>query len=118
KGVRGTVDGSRYSVGRPEWIEEQGLSFPDSLRRSLDKAEARGESVIALMDESSALAVVGLADRVRQSAKDTVRALKEAGVEPVMITGDAEAVAKTVAAELGIERYYARVLPAEKAEKI
>ena len=51
-------------------------------------------------------------------AKDTVRALKAAGIEPVMITGDAEAVARTVAAELGIERYYARVLPGEKVDKV
>jgi len=118
KGVRGTVDGATYSVGRPEWIAELGLAFPDALRGKLAAAEERGESAIALLDDRSALAVVALADRVRQSAKDTIGALKRAGVEPVMITGDAEAVAKTVAAELGIERYYARVLPAQKAAKI
>jgi len=118
KGVRGRVNGTSYTVGRPEWIAEQGLEFPEQLRRGLEEAEERGESAIVLMDEQRALAVVGLADRVRQSAKDTVKALKRAGVEPVMITGDAEAVARTVAAELGIERYYARVLPGEKADKV
>ena len=118
KGVRGRVDGTTYAVGRPEWIAEQGLEFPPALRRGLEEAEARGESAIVLMNGQRALAVFGLADRVRQSAKDTIRALKEAGVEPVMITGDAEAVARTVAAELGIERYYARVLPGEKADKV
>jgi len=70
------------------------------------------------MNEERALAVVGLADRVRESAKATIRGLKAAGVEPVMITGDAEAVAATVARELGIERYYARVLPGDKAAKV
>ena len=118
KGVRGRVNGTSYTVGRPEWIAEQGLEFPEQLRRGLEEAEERGESAIVLMDEQRALAVVGLVDRVRQSAKDTVKALKRAGVEPVMITGDAEAVARTVAAELGIERYYARVLPGEKADKV
>lgn len=118
KGVRGRLDGASYTVGRPEWIAEQDLDFPPALRRGLEEAEARGESVIALMDETRTLALVALADRVRQSARDTVRALKAADVQPVMITGDAEAVARTVAAELGIDRYYARVLPREKAAKI
>ena len=118
KGVSGRVGGARYTVGRPEWIEEQGLEFAPSLRRGLEEAEARGESVIALMDEKRAIALIALADRVRQSATDTIRALKKIGVEAVMITGDAEAVARTVASELGIERYYARVLPGEKAEKV
>ncbi|HET8986379.1 MAG TPA: HAD-IC family P-type ATPase, partial [Trueperaceae bacterium] len=118
KGVRGTVKSAPFTVGRPEWIEEQGLEFSPALRRALQEAEARGESVIALMDSGRALALVVLADRVRASAKATVTSLKRIGVESVMITGDAEAVARTVAEELGIERYYARVLPQEKAVKI
>ena len=118
KGVRGQVDGVVYTIGRPEWIAEQGLEFPQALRAGLAEAEKRGESVIALMNHQRALALFALADRVRQSARDAVNGLKAIGVEPVMITGDAEAVARTVAAELGIDRYYARVLPQEKAEKV
>lgn len=115
KGVAGTVSGSRYRIGRPEWVAEHGLTLPKDLQRGLDEAESRGESVIALTDESRVIALFALADLVRQSAKETVRRLKEAGVQPVMITGDANAVAQTVAKELGIERYHARVLPQDKA---
>ena len=118
KGVRGRTDGRSYAVGRPEWIAERNLRFPPELEASLTEAEARGESVIALMDDESALALIALADRVRAGARATITALREMGVEPVMITGDAEAVARTVAAELGIERYFARVLPQEKAAKV
>jgi len=118
KGVSGTVKGARYRIGRPEWVEEQGLSLSRDLRHGLEEAEARGESVIALMNDKEVLALFALADKVRQSAKEAVKRLKEAGVEPVMITGDAEAVAKTVAQELGIERYHARVLPENKANII
>lgn len=118
KGIRAHLGETTYTVGRPEWISEQNLEFPPELERGLAEAEARGESVIALMDETRALALFALADKVRQSARDTVTALKAAGVQPVMITGDAEAVARTVAAELGIDRYYARVLPQKKAEKV
>jgi len=118
KGVSGTVNGSRYRIGRPEWVEEQGLTLSQDLKRGLSEAEARGESVIAMMDGEKALALFALADKVRQSAKEAVKRLKEAGVQPVMITGDAEAVAKTVAQELGIERFHARVLPENKANII
>ncbi len=117
-GVKGRVYGGAYSIGRPEWIAEQGLRLPGSLRQRLEQAEARGESVIALMNDEEAVALFALADRVRPSAKRAVDGLREMGVESVMITGDAEAVARTVAEELGMERYHARVLPREKAAKV
>ena len=118
KGISAKLEGKAYRVGRPEWIQEQGLSLTAELESGLGEAEARGESVIALMDESKVIALFALADKVRPRAKDAVRALKAIGVEPIMITGDAEAVAKTVAADLGIEKYHARVLPQDKAQLV
>ncbi|SDE81318.1 Cu2+-exporting ATPase [Thermus arciformis] len=115
KGVEGTLEGKRYRVGRPEWAEELGLRVSEALKRGLQEAEGRGESAVALMDEERVLAYFALADRIRPSAKEAVQRLKAMGLTPVMITGDAEAVAKTVAQELGIERYHARVLPQDKA---
>ncbi len=70
------------------------------------------------MDEERVLAYLALADRIRPSAKEAVRHLKAMDLTPVMVTGDAEAVAKTVARELGIERYHARVLPEDKARLV
>jgi Cu2+-exporting ATPase len=67
------------------------------------------------MADERAVAVLSLADKTRDTAADMVGRLRELGVTPVMITGDAEAVAATVAGELGIDRYYARVLPQDKA---
>ncbi|BAW01730.1 heavy metal translocating P-type ATPase [Thermus thermophilus] len=118
KGVEGVLEGKRYRVGRPEWAEELGLKVSEPLKRGLKEAEARGESVVALMDEAQVLAFLALADRIRPSAKEAIQRLKAMGLTPVMITGDAEAVAKTVAQELGIERYHARVLPEEKARRV
>ncbi len=116
KGVSGNLEGKTYRIGRLEWREEFDIGFPDVLQEPFNEVNERGESVIALMDENEVIALIALADQVRPSAKAAVKALKKMGVESVMITGDAEAVAKTVAKELGIERYYARVLPGEKAE--
>jgi Cu2+-exporting ATPase len=115
RGVEGRVNGRTYRVGRPEWFAELGLSFPESLSRALAEADARGRSPVVVGDEGRALAVISLADRIRPSAREAVRRLKSAGVEVVMVTGDAEAVARTVAEALGVTRYHARVLPADKA---
>ncbi len=70
------------------------------------------------MDGGQVLAVFGLADRVRERAREAIQRLHEMNIQTVMITGDAEAVAKTVAMELNIDRYYARVLPQDKAALI
>ncbi len=118
KGVAGMVAGVAYRIGRPEWADEVGAEVPDALRRALGEAEARGESVVALTDARRVLALVTLADRVRESARQAVAELQAAGVEPVMITGDSEAVAQTVAAELGIRRVHVRVLPQDKARLV
>ncbi|MGB5973083.1 MAG: heavy metal translocating P-type ATPase [Nodosilinea sp.] len=118
KGVEGTVNGRRYRVGRPEWAEELALSVADSLQAGLVTIEQRGESAIALMDDTQLLALFGLADKVRAQSRRAIEQLQSMGLEVVMITGDAEAVAKSVADELGIDRYYARVLPQDKASLI
>jgi P-type Cu2+ transporter len=94
------------------------LQFPPALRSGLRSSESLGESAIALMDDRQVLAIFGLADRVRPSARAAVAKLQQMGVQVVMITGDAEAVAKTVAEDLKIDRYYARVLPQDKAALI
>ncbi len=118
QGVEGIVNGKRYRVGRPEWVQELKLQFPPALRSGLQASESRGESAIVLMDDKQVLAIFGLADQIRPSARAAVAKLQQMGVQVVMITGDAEAVAKTVAEDLKIDRYYARVLPQDKAALI
>jgi len=118
QGVEGRVSGQLYRVGRPEWTSEIPVDWPARLREAVAAAEARGESVIVLVDDRQVLAVFALADTVRESARGAVRRLRAIGVESVMVTGDAEAVAKTVAQELAIARYHARVLPQDKARVV
>jgi len=114
-GLEGWVNGRRLRVGRPEWMGELGIEVPASLPAALEQANGRGESAVVVMDDHRAVGVISLADKVRDSARKTVERLRELDVTPVMITGDAEAVAATVAGELGIDRFYSRVLPADKA---
>ena len=118
KGVSGRVEGKRVWVGRPGWETEFGLAADASLGEALHHAEARGESAVILFDAQRPLALVSLADQVRPSAREAVAQLKALGLETVMITGDADAVAQTVAQELGLTKAIARVLPAEKAARV
>lgn len=114
-GIEGQVNSQMFRIGRPEWAQEQTVDIPPQLADALVRADDRGESAIVLMDEERALAVFSLADRIRDSARQAMYRLAEMGVQPVMITGDAESVARTVAGELGIQRFHARVLPQDKA---
>ncbi|MEX2542773.1 MAG: heavy metal translocating P-type ATPase [Trueperaceae bacterium] len=117
-GVSGRVGDRRLHIGRTEWLRELGVEFPPELRDGLTEAESRGESVIALGDETNALAMFALADRVRAGAREAVRKLQARNIQTVMITGDAEAVAATVARQLGIDSFHARILPGDKARII
>ena len=117
-GISGIVDGVAYRVGRPEWAFESGLEVADELDAAIREADSEGDSAVVVMDDQAVLAVISLADKVRESARRTVAELHRLDIEPVMITGDAEAVARTVAADVGISRYFARVLPEEKASII
>jgi len=117
-GVEGTVDGRHIRVGRPEWAQQLGVVTSPAIDAALGAADKRGESAVLLMDGSDAVAVVSLADKVRDGARFALDRLRGLDIEPVMITGDAEAVARTVAAEMGIDRFFARVLPDQKAQLI
>ena len=115
RGIEGTIDGQTMRIGRPEWAQELDVAITLPLSEALSDADRRGESAVVLMNHREAVAVITLADKVRNSAGDTVERLRASGVTPVMVTGDAEAVAHSVATDLGIERYHARVLPQDKA---
>jgi Cu2+-exporting ATPase len=115
-GLAGTVDGVTYRIGRPEWASDLDVTLSAAIVAGLVRADDRGDTAVVLMDEIRGLAVFALVDEIRPSALGAVETLREMDIESVMITGDAESVARTVAAELGIRRFYARVLPHEKAE--
>lgn len=117
-GITGKIDGRSIRVGRPEWATELEVQITSTLAEALEKADERGESAVVLMADHTAIAVISMADQIRDSAREAVKRLQELGVTPVMVTGDAEAVARSVAEDLGIERFHARVLPEDKANII
>jgi Cd2+/Zn2+-exporting ATPase len=117
RGAEGMVRDERYLVGSPRLFEERAVPL-DAAREALAEVEGAGETPVVLGDEGGPVAVFGLADAVRAEAKATISALREAGIEEfVMLTGDAEAPARRIAEELGID-YRARLLPEQKVEAV
>lgn len=86
RGVEGKVNGQTYRIGRPEWVEEQNLTLPSSLRQELNTADERGESAVVLMTDQSAIAVISMADQVRERAREAVNKLKAKNIQVIMIT--------------------------------
>jgi P-type Cu2+ transporter len=99
-------------------LQSLGAAVPEAVQRAGQEASSRGQSAIYLTERNDVLAMFAVADVVRPESHDAVRLLHERGVQVVMMTGDARAVADSVAAELGIDRVFAQVLPEQKSAKI
>ncbi len=113
-GVRATVDGRQVAVGGPLLLEEHGL---DPLTGTHSWAEA-GATVLHVLVDGRVAGALGVADEIRPESRDAVDALHALGIRVVMITGDAEPVARSVAAELGIDQVFAQVRPEDKAARV
>jgi Cu2+-exporting ATPase len=118
QGVLATVDGRELRMGGPALLRKFAPNTAPEILEAGTESERRGQTTVYLLEGGSALAVFGLADRVRPESRDAVESLHDLGVEAMMLTGDAWSVAAAVAEDLGIDRVFAEVLPEEKASKI
>jgi P-type Cu2+ transporter len=117
-GVKAIVEGQEFYMGGPAMLKRRALTPPAAVREAADRAAARGQASIYLLTPTTAVAAFTVADAVRPESREAIRRLHEQGIEVVMLTGDAKAVAATVAADLGIDTVFAEVLPGDKVEKI
>ncbi|MDT3706382.1 MAG: copper-translocating P-type ATPase [Thiobacillus sp.] len=118
KGVAASIEGVEYHMGGPALLAAEGAQVPETLRPAAEAAARRGQAAIYLLRGGQALAVFAVADAIREESREAIRALHERGIEVAMLTGDAQAVADSVAAELGIDTVFAQVLPEDKASKV
>lgn len=118
QGVQAVVEGRSLMIGGPSLLSRFGIELPPELREALDRATSRAQTAITLVEGRVALAVLAVADAIREESHEAVRRLQEQGIEVIMMTGDAKAVADAVAKELGIETVFAEVLPEQKASKV
>nr|WP_108249134.1 heavy metal translocating P-type ATPase [Planctomonas deserti] len=113
-GVSGTVDGRRISVGGPGMLREHAAEPLPATRPWQDE----GAIILHVLADGRVIGAIGLADEVRPESRQAVSELQARGVEVVMITGDAEQVARSVAGQLGISRVFAGVRPEDKSAKV
>jgi Cu2+-exporting ATPase len=118
RGVRAQHAGHELHVGGPRMLEELGVKLPESLMRFQEQASRKGESVVLLFQDRAPVAALALADVVRPESKPAVERLHAMGIEVAMLTGDSHAVAEAVARELGIDHFFAEVLPEHKDQKV
>ncbi len=116
KGARGFVSGKQVAVVSPGHLADTDKPIPDA--ELLESLSAEGKTVVFVLAEEAVVGLLALADMIRPESATAIARLKAMGVEPMMLTGDNEHVAAWVAGELGIEHYFAEVLPQDKAAKI
>jgi len=115
KGVEGMINGKKFKVASPSYLRENKIELKDE---RVEKVEQQGKTVVFLLEDEKPVGAIALADIIRKESKEAIESLKKMGIKCMMLTGDNKFVAKWVAEEIGLDEFFAEVLPHEKAEVI
>jgi Cu2+-exporting ATPase len=115
KGAEGTVNGKNVKIVSPGYLKENNIEIHD---KRIDALVSQGKTTIYVLIDGELSGAIALADIIRSESKEAIAQLKAMGVRCMMITGDNQQVAKWVADEIGLDEYFAEVLPDKKAEKV
>ena len=118
KGVGGTIAGKRIFVGGESLLQARSATISENLHKTIEEENGKGKTIIYVLADRELLGVFALADVIREESREAVRSLQEKSMRVAMVTGDSKGVASWVSSELGIEEYFAHVLPHEKSEKV
>ncbi|QQG38405.1 MAG: copper-translocating P-type ATPase [Candidatus Kaiserbacteria bacterium] len=116
-GVRATADGKVLLAGTERLMETNNVDL-SPIKKDIDRLLQSGNTISILSVDGKAAGAIGVADTIRPSARKAIAAMKRLGLEVAMITGDHTEVAKAVSSDLGIDRYFAQVLPEDKAKYV
>jgi Cu2+-exporting ATPase len=115
KGAEGRVDGKEVKVVSPGYLHEQNIGMTD---QRVEPLQAQGKTVVFILVDGQLKGAMALADIVRPEAKQAIDALKALNIRCMMLTGDNKATAKWVSDQIGLDEYFAEVLPQDKAAKV
>jgi len=121
RGAQGSVDGAEVKVVSPGYMRDEGLGVGgqgEGEGERVQRLADQGKTVVYVLADQQIIGAIALADIIRPESREAIRRLKAMGIQSIMLTGDAAAVARWVAAELGLDDYFAEVLPHQKAAKI
>jgi Cu2+-exporting ATPase len=115
KGAEGRVEGKEIKVVSPGYLHEQNIAMSD---KRVEELQAQGKTVVFILVDGMLKGALALADIVRPEAKHAIAALKALNIQCMMLTGDNKATAKWVSDQIGLDEYFAEVLPQDKAAKV
>jgi Cu2+-exporting ATPase len=115
KGAQGKVDGKEVKIVSPGYLKDNDIAIQDE---RIETFNSQGKTVVFVLINDTLQGAIALADIIRDDSKQAISRLKEMGIQCMMLTGDNRQVAKWVADEIGLDDYFAEVLPQDKAEKI
>ncbi len=118
KGVQGVVEGSAVIVGRESLLADWAQQLSPELAAAKSRAEGEGKTVVAAGWDGQARGILVVADTVKPTSAEAIAQLRQIGLTPVLLTGDNQAVANQIAAEVGIDQVIAEVLPSEKVDVV
>ncbi len=118
KGVQGIVEGHAVLVGRESLLADWSQHLSPAVSAAKAQAESEGKTVVAVGWDGLARGILVIADTVKPTSAEAIRELRALGLTPVLLTGDNEAVARQIAAEVGIDQVYAEVLPKDKVDVV
>lgn len=117
RGIKGKIDHSWYYAGNRQFMEEAGISF-GNYEQIVEKLADEGKTPMLFADENTVLGLIAVADIVKPTSLDAVKALKEQGIETIMLTGDNKRTAEAIRKQIGIDTVIAEVLPKDKEREI
>jgi Cu2+-exporting ATPase len=115
KGVEAIVNKKNIKIVSPGFLKETDHNINNG---QIDKLSSQGKTIVYTLIDDKLVGAIALADIIREESKKAVKRLRELGIKPMMLTGDNKQVARWVAEEVGIEEYFAEVLPEDKSDKI
>jgi Cu2+-exporting ATPase len=115
KGVKALVGDKNYFVGNERLIAENKIFVPETFQMKIDEYKLQSKTVVYFFDDIELLAVIALADTIKDSSIKAIQELKNMGIEVHMLTGDSQQTAARIAAQAGIDHYVSEVMPADKA---
>lgn len=117
RGMEGSYHGKKYFLGNKRLIEERGV-WQEEAAGIFEKLSSAAQTLVFVADKDQLLGVIALSDQVKAESKQAITQLHQLGVRVAMLTGDSQATAQSVAAQLGIDTVFAEVLPADKYKHI
>ncbi len=114
-GITGKIEGQTYFLGTKKWIQAQQILLSSEVEAVEKESQKKAQTLIWLSNETQVLAVLGIEDQVKQNAHQVVKELKDMGIDVYLLTGDQATPAKAVADQVGITKFQAECLPADKS---